>query len=474
MKKLLPLLILLCLSFGAKASHLMGGEIVVKHLSGSDYEIRLTHYRDTLGINLISSTPIYVYSWDTAMNMYNTFYSNNVPRNTMFSIPLLPSFPYGVEVGVYIDTVSLTAGTKYRITNHNCCRNHAIKNMASPGTEAMALYTEIEIPATGVNNSPDFLLMPVSFFPVNTAISYNPLPYDLDNDSLTWNLNVPYATANSTGLITVAGFVPPSADTSGPFTMNPSTGEITWTPDQVGNFVQSFEVKEYRNGVQTGSIIRDYQYVVINAPVTNPSMPFITTASSSVKYNNAEGFYYLNYAPDYELVFELTGEDADDSTTLTMTSNSTIFQLDDPATFTTSTTDDQINGTLRWTPPTDFDEEVIIVFRLRDGLWTTDYTLKLIPSPLSVDNPNQSITGLQIYPNPTASGFTLSLENKESANTQIEIYNTLGQKVAEIFQGELPKGTWELRYDEPLITGHYFISVRSEGEATQTLPLTVE
>jgi uncharacterized protein (DUF2141 family) len=46
----LSLLLTLLFTFSGKATHLMGGEIVAQQISGSQYQIVMTVYRDTAGI----------------------------------------------------------------------------------------------------------------------------------------------------------------------------------------------------------------------------------------------------------------------------------------------------------------------------------------------------------------------------------------------------------------------------------------
>ncbi len=475
MKRLLSIFVMLCLAYGAHATHLMGGEIIVTHLSGSDYEIRVTHYRDTLGIHLSNYVHIKIDSLDaTSGNYYPFGSSSSVPLNPMFVIPLLPNFPYGVEVGVYTDTVSLGTG-EYRIYTNECCRNGAIENMSNPLGEGIGLYTDFTVHATGTNSSPDFLLMPVTFFPINTPSTYNALPFDIDNDSLAWGLNIPYDAVATNTLDTVTGFVTPSSTPSGPFTMNPVTGEITWTPDMLGNFVQSFEVDEYRNGVKTGTVIRDYQYIVITPPPSNQNMPSATINSRQVQYNSSQNYYYMNYSPNVPLTFTITGEDADANSTLTLASMSEIFGMADPATFTTQLVDDDIKGQLSWTPPVGFEKDVIVVFRLRDGLWSTDFTLLLkYQPPLEIKDAEVYIDAMDVYPNPADQNFTVRIENLKSLDATVEIFNTLGQRVDEIFEGTLPSGVWNMQYDEPLPAGSYLISIRTADGSSKTIPLTIQ
>ncbi|HTM66766.1 MAG TPA: hypothetical protein VL093_10625, partial [Flavipsychrobacter sp.] len=263
MRRLLLLLLTVAAGLSAQATHLMGGEIVAQFdTANNNYTITMTHYRDTMGIPMDLTVTLDVYQGNGGV--WSLVTSRTVPLNTALSTLLLPNFPYGVEVGVYTDTISLAPGS-YRIVNETCCRNGAILNMAQPLNESMSLYTDLYVDVAN-NSTPGFLAMPVAHFPINQPAYYNPLPYDPDLDSLNWNLNTPISTSGTSGSLVftnVAGFNPPAADPLGPFTINPITGEITWTPDTVGNYVQSFEVNEVKNGVPVGKIIRDMQYVIV-------------------------------------------------------------------------------------------------------------------------------------------------------------------------------------------------------------------
>src|SRR4051812_7034790 len=120
MKKLLLLAAFALCCINVHATHLMGGDLVVAHTTGSDYTITLTHYRDTLGIPLYTTQPAYIYELNTTTGDYVLIQSLYMNRNMSLSTLLVSSFPYGVEVGVYDTTISFTPG-KYRILTFECC-----------------------------------------------------------------------------------------------------------------------------------------------------------------------------------------------------------------------------------------------------------------------------------------------------------------------------------------------------------------
>ncbi|MBI4534951.1 MAG: T9SS type A sorting domain-containing protein, partial [Ignavibacteriae bacterium] len=88
----------------------------------------------------------------------------------------------------------------------------------------------------------------------------------------------------------------------------------------------------------------------------------------------------------------------------------------------------------------------------------------------------------QNYPNPFSSSTTITVSapgiifpKQQAAGTagpvRISVYNTLGQLVDEVFEGPLPPGTSEIRYQpHRLASGVYFYRLRA-GEFVQTRKL---
>lgn len=477
MKRILFFVLLIALNFSAKATHLMGGEIVAHYDSASSaYVITLTHYRDTMGIPLYTTNDIAVYQYNTTTSSYSLLQTLTVPLNTALGTALIPSFPYGVEVGVYTDTIALTPG-QYRIVNETCCRNGAIVNMSNPLSESMTLYTDLTVDTLN-NSTPGFLAMPVAYFPVNQPAVYNPLPYDPDGDSISWNLNTAISTntynagAGSVTFTNVAGFVAPSAAASGPFTMNSVTGEINWTPDTVGNFVQSFEVKEYKNGVQVGTIIRDMQYVIV--PGTGTSSPLFSNITP-YNVNTSQGYNYIYYNPGQQLLFQIQGTDPNNNN-LTMDAYSQAFLLPNPATFTVAGTGSLIAGNFLWTPPANYTQDMIVVFRLKNGQFTKDFTLLMRknPNPSGVSNLTNGVQTINVFPNPAKNKINVSLQLDKAINGDVALYSSIGQKVKSIYTGKLMKGNMQLTDDLNLSAGMYFLVVKDNGNIIKTVSVAIQ
>lgn len=472
MRRLLLLLLMVAAGFSAKATHLMGGEIVAQFdTANNNYTITLTHYRDTMGIPMDLTVTFDVYQDNGGV--WSLLTSRTVPLNTTLSTLLLPNFPYGVEVGVYTDSISLAPGT-YRIVNETCCRNGAILNIAQPLNESMSLYTDLYVDAAN-NSTPGFLAMPVAHFPVNQPAYYNPLPYDPDLDSLNWNLNTPISTSGTSGSLVftnVAGFNAPAADPLGPFTINPITGEITWTPDTVGNYVQSFEVNEVKNGVQVGKIIRDMQYVIVPGNGNNSPNFFTVTQYNT---NTTDHYNYRYYIPGHQFVFQILGTDPDNDG-LQLDAFSQAFQFANPATFTTFSSGNDLIGTFTWTPPVNFTKDMIVVFRLRDGLYTKDFTLLVRKGDATaVGNINGDVnTSITVFPNPAKDKLNITLQLDEAINGDVALYSSLGQKVKSLYSGNIKRGTTQLTEDVHIASGIYYMIVRDNGKVVKTLPVVIQ
>lgn len=475
MKRLLTFLLLLGSAWSVKATHLMGGDLIATSDSNGVYHITLTYYRDTIGIPLYQSEMIHVYTYDAVTNTYTADTTLLAPLDTALSLSLLPSFPYGVEVGVY--TTSFTPGVgQYRFVVETCCRNGAIKNASNPLSESMTLYTDLLVDSLH-NSTPACLALPVAYFPVNQAAVYNPLPYDPDADSISWNLNTPISThtfgATGFNLVNVVGFTAPSATASGPFTMNAVTGEINWTPDTVGNFIQSFVINEYKAGVHVGSIVRDMQYVVV--PGGTNSSPFFVPVST-FNTNSSQNYNYIYYTPGQPLYFQIKGNDIDQNPLQLQAFSELLNGANHPATFNSGIVGNEVIGTFSWTPTSAFTKDILVVFRLRDGYATKDFTLVLKRSgSLGVHNVNNNITSLKVYPNPAHNQLNIALQlEKEMANAQIDLYNTLGQKVQNIYQGKMMKGSVSLQQNLNVASGMYFLTVKDNGAVIKTETITIQ
>ncbi len=73
-------------------------------------------------------------------------------------------------------------------------------------------------------------------------------------------------------------------------------------------------------------------------------------------------------------------------------------------------------------------------------------------------------TGFSVYPNPTNNIVNIDLYGTSGENYEIAIFNALGQKVADIFNGELLEGLSHFTYSmDNLPKGVYYVRISGEG-----------
>ncbi len=292
-------------------------------------------------------------------------------------------------------------------------------------------------------------------FPLDTVWNYNPLPYDADGDSLYWKLDTPMS-ASATN---ISAYTTPPGNANGPLTMDSQTGQITWSPSQVGNYAISILVEEYRNGVQIGEIRRDMQLIVVpdtasmnlvtpSAPQTNVTTGQTVNLSFQVQGPNQQAAIGLSAIGD---PFEIPGSNANFSVSGTGTST--------------------LTGNFTWTPTaTDGRTEPYrIVVRATDGKFSYDYTILLTVTKSKVglnDLANQ--IGFSVYPNPGNGLFTVELPGADEQSYLLEVFDMQGNLVKRInVRGsDLAK---QIKLNVESGKGTYILRLNSMNEQTKTL-----
>ncbi len=292
------------LSFSSRASHIVGGEIYYDYLGGDLYKVTLKLYRDCNGINF-DGDPIG--SVTSPLGLY-VFNGNNVLVDSIAvdfpgETPVPPGLNYAcyqppanvcVMQAVYETVVTLPLNsTGYHLVYQRCCRNAGIVNIVSPGNMG-ATYTVFVPPrtTTAINNSPRYNNFPPIFICANVPLVFDHSATDLDGDSLVYSLCDAFHGATnacpyySPGVLLsncpsspdappypfvnyasgYSGSYPLSANPA--LSIDPQTGMLTGTPNQLGQWVVAVCVSEYRNGQLISVNKRDFQFNVVSC-VTN-------------------------------------------------------------------------------------------------------------------------------------------------------------------------------------------------------------
>lgn len=463
MRKLFTLLALLFIVISARATHLMGGQITTQQVSGFTYEVKLTLYRDMTGIPILPSQDIYIQFPGGSFTVLTIYHTGAV------------NFLNGVEEYTYVGYFQTGLTGSHNIFWVDCCRNEAIQNLPNPGGNSFALVNILEVDTIAGNSSPVFLNPPVVIAGLLDPFTYNPLPYDADGDSLAWSLVIPLDAAGTPVLsppLPIPGYVLPYADTSGPFTMNPQTGEITWVPNTLGNFVASFLVEEFRNGVKIGEIRRDMQYIVVEIPGMN-NLAQLQTATWPTDPSGNFSFDVQVNTP-FTLTVVATDTDGD---VLNLVANGEPFILqNNPAQFTLNNgIPGYVSAEFSWNTTSAQQRTMpyIVAFRIFETVsgytLVSDKTVQFnVGNFTSVIENTPDLSIGNIYPVPSAGSIYLPVTITRSSEVQITAINSLGQKVNSVTQ-KLNPGSNLLYLHNLLSTpGLYFVNITLDGVLVQT------
>jgi gliding motility-associated-like protein len=279
----------------AMATHIVGGEITYEcqGYNASDdtytYSITLTVYNDCGPANVNNtffddqaSIGIFEGS-DLYENLLVNYPGTYELIDTDLNNPCVTSPASAcVRKAIYEGTVDLDfENGGYDIAYQRCCRNWSISNLNNAGSTGMTLHAYIPEPIdTLCNNSPVFNGLPPAFLCNNYDFELDFSASDADGDSLVYELCTPLwggtvdmpqpSPPDSPPFFNVAWSTGYSADSPlssiGGISLDPQTGILTGTPNEIGIFAIAICVTEYRDGVVLSQISRDYQIGVYNCP----------------------------------------------------------------------------------------------------------------------------------------------------------------------------------------------------------------
>ncbi len=456
MKKLLLILFSVFVAGATQASHLMGGQITAGCLgTGFDYQITLTLYRDTLGIPMYSTETVYVSS-DTA--------TGAAPDTAVQQLPPAVNFGNGVEEYTYQFNYTFPGPGDYIIYWSNCCRNGAILNLPNPSSNSMALSTIVHVDSC--NSTPVFLNPPIPVAQLGVPFTYNSLPFDADGDSIAWRLDIPQdiGVAGAGSVTTsILGYVDPFSDTTQPFSLDPVTGEISFLPNTMGNFVVSVAVDEFRGSVKIGQIRRDMQIIVVG-PQNSPRLFNFTSNVAPVSGRTIR----INPNTNFHLV--VSANDPIDNDLLSIVANGSAFLLPSNApTFTTASNSGEVTGTMDWTPTTSegSDRPYITCFRVGEihGGFTfyRDETFSIyVNRSVGIDEAEQASVSSWMMQESVLNG---QLTLTTSGLVDIGLYAMNGQLIKTIHRDYLAAGKHQFAVDaSALPSGIYLIALSIDGK----------
>lgn len=299
------LLFLFCAAvFPARATHIVGGEFELQHISGYNYKLSLNLYFDVVN-GSVGARDGYV-----SVNFFSKTTNRNVGRLTLnlASSARVPYTNIDCTVGelvtdkiiynanVYLDPGIFNEPGGYYITWERCCRNRTINNIVRPEDAAQVFYMEMPpVVKNGVffQNSSPILFPPLSDYAcVGEMFYFEFNGTDPDGDSLVYDMVTPlngYTNANLPAYYNLNTFPPVYFNNPMPLpyptiawqagynatnqipgapaiNIEASTGMLTMRPAQKGLYVFGVRVQEFRDGVKLGEVRRDFQVLVLDCP----------------------------------------------------------------------------------------------------------------------------------------------------------------------------------------------------------------
>lgn len=305
-RRLLSILIVfITLSFFSNASHFSGAELTYEYIGPNQYRVTVKAYRDCNGIAVGTTMPL---SYSSAACGVNASINLNLQSTTEVT-PLCPSQPsacggngpIGIELVVFSGTLTLPPGcSDWILSTSSCCRNAAVTNLSNPDTQSIYIQSTLNNTPGLANTSPAFASVPQFFGCVGQTINFQQLAFDADGDSLSYTMVNAFQGAGAS--VTYAGGFTGTNPFNVPVTFNSQTGQITFTPTAVQVAVIAVLIREYRNGVLIGSIMRDIQFIIRPCNNTIPTISGI---------NNVAGQYSVTLCAGASTCFNVFGSDPD-------------------------------------------------------------------------------------------------------------------------------------------------------------------
>lgn len=357
---LLALISLMVTSSKVLASHAAGGEITYEWISGSTYKIIFKFYRDCSGISEPTSQDCCYYN--TCTGGVNTVVLNKAPAPNGLEVSTgCPGFSStcgngsnpGYREWIYTNTVTLPSQCDFWNFYVSISARNPQDNINGGN-----LYVETSLNnlAAQGNSSPYFTVKPVPYMCINSPFSFNNGAVDPNGDSLSFEMIRPRTQGGSCTNPANATDIPwtnPSLynvvnnplNVNNTFTISPTTGQMSFTPTTQQVATISMLCREWRNGIQIGSIMRDIQVIVLNCVSVAPGLNQDTASLSGINFTNGQ----VQGCADEPMSFCFDVNSADTGAILKISDNHTISAPNSTVTYTGIGTD-SARGCFSWVP----------------------------------------------------------------------------------------------------------------------------
>lgn len=244
--------ICLLFAFHAEATHNRSGEITYEQIGPLTIRATITTYTKA------SSTSA---DRDSLLLNWGDDLSEMVPRFNGTGELIQGE---DIKKNLYIAEHTYPGVLTYTLSFEDPNRVNNIVNVNFPNSVDVPFFvsttfTLVQTQFQGFNNSVILLQPPIDFACANKRFIHNPNAYDVDGDSLSYELVVPLQAENEE----VPFYKYPNEVSPGTFnqiSLNEQTGDFIWeSPQQIGEYNIAIKINEFRNGVLLNSVIRDMQ-----------------------------------------------------------------------------------------------------------------------------------------------------------------------------------------------------------------------
>ena len=271
----------------AHATHIVGGDFYYTYISGDKYQVTMKLYIDCYNGNpgaISEDEYAYFGIFDANTNAFldSVKVKRTGPERVTGAVYKCLVNPGNVCVDQYTyvfekDLPKRQGG--YIIAFQRCCRNVTIKNIINPNSTGATYWVHVpDRDLVNTDNSPVFNLFPPIYVCNNFLLKFDHSATDIDGDSLSYELYQPFLGATSMLSRPRPPRNPPFQNVvwNTPYSttdqmggnpileINAVTGELTVTPNTLGQFVIGVKVKEWRKGILIGETLRDYQFNVVD------------------------------------------------------------------------------------------------------------------------------------------------------------------------------------------------------------------
>ena len=282
------LLILLCFSYQADATHIVGGDITYRCLGSNVYEVDLLVRRDcengdpNATFDNPASIAIYSKSGELMINLamegqlFLPFVADDTLTNDIFDACGFVGSEVCVHETRYTGEVTLPFLEEgYILVYQRCCRNVSLDNIVDPLETGSSYHIELTSEGQNLcNSAAAFQQWPDIYICSDEELIFDHSAIDTDGDSLVYRLCTPSTGASFDDPRPQPAFPPPYDNIvwqagydddnmlgfGNPLTIDAETGLLTARPGIVGQFLVGVCVEEYRDGVKISETRRDFEY----------------------------------------------------------------------------------------------------------------------------------------------------------------------------------------------------------------------